>query len=109
MPGSFEDFGSLEWHEDAPGRSEAILHRDAESKTYTRLVKITPNYKASDRPFTHEDFDEVVYVIEGRMRNPRTGEVYEKGAHAYFRIGQEHGPFDSPDGCLNIEFRHYKV
>lgn len=108
MARDFEDFQSLEWHEDGPGRLEAILHKDEGSKTYTRLIRITPQYKAGDTPSVHEDFDETVYILEGRMRNLRTGEIYEKGAHAHFKVGQEHGPFDSPEGCVNIEFRHYK-
>jgi len=90
-----------------PGAWEIILYRDPSSGTYSRLLRVAPGFPGSDKPLKH-DFDEVVYVIKGRLIDCLTGQPYSAGSCAFFPAGQEHGPHTAPEGALMIEFRHYK-
>ena len=106
----FKPTDLLEWTKDKAypeGVYKKILYRDPESKTYTRLLKFESGAKG-DSPVVH-GFEEVVYILSGRLVNIDTGETYAQGAYAYFPKGTKHGPFSAPVGCTTIEFRHFKT
>lgn len=105
----FVDVEGLEWTDDPIDGAlvkEKILHRDEETGSYTRLVKTAPGFEG--KHILRHDFDEVVYILEGGMINLRSGNVYMTNMVAYFPKGMEHGPFKTPVGTVNLEFRHYK-
>jgi uncharacterized cupin superfamily protein len=110
-PGAMEfiDINALEWRDDpvhGPMVKEKILHKDEQTGTYTRIIRVAPGFKGG-RKLKH-DFDEVVYILKGGMINRESGNVYTSDMVAYFKKGIEHGPFESPVGTLNWEVRHYK-
>jgi uncharacterized cupin superfamily protein len=85
---------------------EAIVHHDAVTGTYTRLLEIAPGFDS--KMVLKHDFDEITYLVEGELINTRTKEVYRAGSFAYFPKGTEHGPFYTAIGAKTLEFRHIK-
>lgn len=85
---------------------ELILYQEDDSGTYSRLLRVAPEFAGSGKPLKH-DFDEVVYIIKGGLIDSLTGQVYPEGTVACFPQGLEHGPHTAPVGALLIEFRHY--
>ena len=105
----FVDVNSLEWQDDPEFGSsvrQKILHFDNETRSYVRLVQTAPGFEG--REILCHDFDEAVYIVEGGMINTRNGNVYTANMNAFFKAGAEHGPFRTPVGTVNLEFRHYK-
>lgn len=84
---------------------ERILHRDEESKAYTRLVKFEPGCRM-DVVLEHEFFEEFL-VIEGALVDSGLKKTFTKGMYAFRPPGLKHGPFLSPEGCLAIEVRYF--
>ena len=106
----FVEVEKIGWQNDPglPGiAEEKILHRDEDTKSYTRLIRTRPGVEGKN--ILKHDFDEVVYILEGGMINIRTNNVYPANTVAYFLKGMEHGPFRTPVGAVNLEFRHYKA
>jgi len=89
------------------GLWEIILYRDSKSGTYSRLLRVDPEFPGIEEILQHE-FDEVVYIINGGLIDSVTGKVYPAGTVAFFPEGLEHGPHTAPVGALLIEFRHFK-
>ena len=111
MSREFKDPESISEWKPVPGMPkglwEIILHRDNESGTYSRLLRLDPEFPGSRETLRH-DFDEVVYIINGGLIDSLTGKVYPAGTVAFFPEGLEHGPHTAPVGALLIEFRHFK-
>ena len=108
MQEEYRNPDEMQWNNEpgVAGRFEKILYRDAQSGTYCRLLKIPVSFKAKNA-FNHKDFDEVVYILKGKLTNPNTKQVYSAGQFAHFEKGKDHGPFEAAEDCLCIEFRHY--
>ena len=111
MSREFKDPESISEWKPVPGLPkglwEIILYRDDESGTYSRLLRVDPEFPGSKETLQH-DFDEVVYIIKGGLIDSLTGRVYVAGTVAFFPEGLEHGPHTAPVGALLLEFRHYK-
>ena len=90
------------------GAFEQVLFRASDTGTYVRTVTMPPGFQSGDRPLQHDDFDEIVYVLEGAWHNLTNDTVYPVGTVAVFPAGQEHGPFRYPDGATFLELRYYK-
>jgi hypothetical protein len=89
------------------GAREIITYKDEDSGTYARYLILDPGFPGADKRLVH-DFAELVYIVSGSLVNRFTGEVYPAGSLAVFPEGVEHGSFQAPDGCVCLEFRHYK-
>ena len=104
----------MEWRTcSAQGASEIIFYRDEDSGTYARMFRFPVGfgegvpYKEGEGGFSHDEFDEVVYIASGGLINKRLGYRYQPGMVAVFPKGTAHGPFLTPFGILTLEFRHY--
>lgn len=97
----------------AQGASELILYRDKESGTYARLFRFPVGFgegishTGGSSGFSHDEFDEVVYILSGGLINRRLGHRYQPGCVAVFPKGTSHGPFEAPFGVLTLELRHF--
>jgi len=103
------DVEKLQWIPDPIHRERApekILHKDAKTHAYSRLIKTSIGF-SGEKMLVH-DFDEFVYIIRGGMINKRNGNVYPIHSIGYFSLGMGHGPFETPVGDINLEFRYYK-
>lgn len=71
----------------------------------TRVVRFAPGGRTFE-PFTH-DYWEEVYLIEGSITTPDTGETVHAPAYVLRPPGTEHGPFVSEAGCLMLETQYF--
>lgn len=89
-----------------PGVTEKILSFDADYPEYkTRLIKMEPGFRGA-KTLTH-DFWEEVYILQGSMIDELNDMVYKEGYYCCRQPGMRHGPFNSPNGCLAIEFHYH--
>jgi len=106
----FFEQASIEWRPiGIPGYSsgcyEKILSLDEETGSLTRMLKIEPGAKISGS--LKHDFWEEVYIIEGELIDIGKKQVYKEGFYACRPPGMIHGPFETPSGCVCIEFRYF--
>ncbi len=87
------------------GVSEKILSRDAESGSYTRLLKLKRGAIIPEL-LTHEFWEEV-YIIDGSLTDKRKKRTFTKGMYACRPPKMQHGPYVSRPGCVTIEMRYY--
>jgi len=84
---------------------DKVLWSDEKTGSYVRLVRGDPGFEGKET-LKHE-FDELVYVLQGKQTNLKTGQVWRPGMFSYFPAGTDHGPFASDEGIACIEFRFY--
>ena len=101
----FFDPKDLPWREVLPGIKEKVLSEDPETGAYSRLLRMEPGSKI-DKELIHDYYEEI-YIIEGELKNDKTGDVYTKGMYACRPPGMRHGPFSTEKGCVMIEIRYY--
>ena len=83
---------------------EKILWKDEKSGTYARLIRVDAGFRG-EKALSHE-FDEVVYILQGQVKNTQNGKIWHQGMFCFFPNGVEHGPLETEEGCLSIEFRY---
>ncbi|WP_336000456.1 cupin domain-containing protein [Halorientalis halophila] len=102
------DDSGIEWEpvEGYPdGIYEKVLYMD-EDGSHSRILKFEPGVE-TDEVLNH-DFYEEVYVISGGLIDKTLGEVFEAGTYACRTPGMEHGPYETPIGCMTFETRYYE-
>ena len=95
----------IPWKKVYEGIFERVLHRDEDSRAYTRLVRFEAGSRL-DTVLSHDFFEEFI-VIDGALTDEALGKTFTRGMFAYRRPGLKHGPFSSPTGCLAVEVRYY--
>jgi hypothetical protein len=95
---------TVEWAPLGGGLSERILGRDDVTGVHTRMLRFEPGTSTPDT-LTH-DFWEEVWIVEGAITDRRLEETFAAGTYACRPPGMEHGPWDSPDGCVTFEVRY---
>lgn len=95
----------FEWSQVDEKVWEKILWKDEKSGTYARLVRSDPGSKG--KKILKHDCDEMVYVLQGQQVNTKTGTVWHQGMLSTFPAGTEHGPFETEEGIVCIEFRYF--
>lgn len=88
------------------GLSEAILARDDESGTTTRILKFEPGTDTSVIGTLTHDFWEEVFLIEGTITDKRLDRTFRAGDWAVRPPGMEHGPWVSETGAKLFEVRY---
>lgn len=88
------------------GLSEAILARDEENGTTTRILKFEPGTDTSAVGTLIHDFWEEVFLIEGTITDKRLGRTFRAGDWAVRPPGMEHGPWVSETGAKLFEVRY---
>ena len=106
----FFEHASIEWQPIgvtgySSGCYEKILSLDEETGSLTRMLKIEPGAKISGS--LKHDFWEEVYIIEGELIDVGKQQVYKEGFYACRPPGMIHGPFETPSGCICLEFRYF--
>ena len=106
----FFEHASIEWKPiGIPGYSsgcyEKILSIDEETGSLTRMLKIESGARISGS--LKHDFWEEVYIVEGELIDIGKKQVYKGGRYACRPPGMIHGPFETPSGCVCIEFRYF--
>ncbi|MBA7629090.1 hypothetical protein ES703_36588 [subsurface metagenome] len=106
----FFDNASIEWKPvETPGYSsgcyEKILSLDEETGSLTRMIKIEPGARISGT--LKHDFWEEVYIIQGELIDTGKKQVFREGYYACRPPGMIHGPFETPSGCICLEFRYF--
>ncbi len=101
---------SIEWKPiEIPGYEsgcyEKILSIDKETGSFTRLMRIDPGVKVSRR-LAH-DFWEEIYIINGDLTDTAKKQTYKAGYYACRPQGMIHGPYETKEGFLGVEFRYY--
>ena len=84
---------------------EKILWMDEKSGTYARLIRVDAGFRG-ERALSHE-FDEVVYILQGQVRNIQNGKTWHQGMFCQFPAGVEHGPLATEEGAVAIEVRYF--
>lgn len=88
------------------GLSERILVGKGNAGDHTRMLRFAPG-TVTGETLTH-DFWEEVWILEGAIRDLRLGEEFTAGMYACRPPGMEHGPWESPNGCVTFEVRYTK-
>jgi anti-sigma factor ChrR (cupin superfamily) len=81
-----------------------ILNEDKETGAVTRLLKIEPG---GTFPKTKHEICEEILVLDGVLIDKGRNIVHTKGSYISRNPYMEHGPFESPFGCVLLEFRYY--
>ncbi len=84
-----------------------LAGHDGEPTGFAAMEIAVPAGFAGPVPHAHEEFDEAIYVLDGRLRVWGDGEPAEAGAGSMFTAprGHRHGfsnPYDSPALVLGI-------
>jgi ChrR Cupin-like domain len=95
---------SVEWSALGGGLSERILGRDEATGIHTRMLRFERGTSTVET-LTH-DFWEEVWIVEGAITDRRLGKTFGAGTYACRPPGMEHGPWDSPGGCVTFEVRY---
>ncbi|MDI6754985.1 MAG: DUF2848 family protein [Thermodesulfobacteriota bacterium] len=90
---------------DTLGIKEKILSFDAETQSYTRLLKFPPGIKTSET-LVH-DFWEEVLIVEGELMDLAKKQTFGAGFYACRPPGMKHGPYHIPRGCITFEIRYF--
>ncbi len=112
----FEPVSELKWDTEGvsqAGASRTLVYRDKDTGTYCRILSFPEGFgegktqEENDHACCdHDDFDEMVYIVNGGVINRRLHYTYLPGAIASFPQKVNHGPLEAPFGCLLVEFRH---
>lgn len=81
-----------------------ILSEDKETGAVTRLLKFEPGGML---PKLSHEICEEIYVLDGVLIDKGRNLVHVKGSYICRAPNMMHGPFESPYGCLLLEFRYY--
>jgi hypothetical protein len=101
----FFDATSVDWEPaGGPGLTQRVLSGDKTSGDHTRILRFEPGTVTSET-LVH-DFWEEVYILEGAMTDLRLNETFTAGMYACRPPGMEHGPWETPEGCLTFEVRY---
>jgi len=90
------------------GLTEAILARDEEQGTVTRILKFEPGTDTSPNGALRHDFWEEVFIFEGSFVDQRLNRTFNAGDWATRPPGMEHGPWVSEGGAKMFEVRYYR-
>lgn len=90
------------------GLSEAILARNTENDSVTRILKFEPGTDTSPNGVLTHDFWEEVFIFEGSFIDQRLGKTFKAGDWATRPPGMEHGPWISENGAKMFEVRYYQ-
>jgi hypothetical protein len=94
---------------DATGQlREAILSRDPDSGTFTRLLRFPPGTDTSPNGTLTHDCWEEVWILEGTLHDLRLDQTFGAGMYACRPPGMAHGPWRSNEGCLTFEVRYLR-
>jgi hypothetical protein len=85
---------------------EQILSKDADTGSYTRLLRFDPGVSSEPNGTLHHDFWEEVFIVRGDLTDLRLGQTFTAGMYACRPPGMPHGPWQSTEGVLMVEFRH---
>lgn len=104
----FHDVSGVPWEEieGSPGLAEKILAGRKGTADHSRLLRFEPG-TVTRHTLTH-DYWEEVWILEGAMTDLRLGQTFTAGMYACRPPGMEHGPWETPDGCLTFEVRYSK-
>ncbi|MGO4591173.1 cupin domain-containing protein [Paenarthrobacter sp. 2TAF44] len=105
-PTSSVDFAPCNPH--IEGLSEAILARDSDNDSVTRILKFEPGTDTSPNGVLTHDFWEEVFIFEGSFVDQRLGKTFQAGDWATRPPGMEHGPWVSETGAKMFEVRYYR-
>jgi hypothetical protein len=81
-----------------------ILNEDREIGAVTRLLKLEPG---ATLPKLKHEICEEIYVLNGVLNRQGQKLVHIKDSYISGIPWMEHGPFESPFGCILLEFRYY--
>lgn len=90
------------------GLSEAILARDEEHGTVTRILKFEPGTDTGPNGALSHDFWEEVFIFEGGFVDTRINEEFRAGSWATRPPGMVHGPWYSEHGAKMFEVRYMR-
>lgn len=90
--------------EGQPGMSERILSGVKGSDDHTRMLRFSPGVVTS-ATLTHTFWEEV-WIVSGAIRDLRLDQEFTAGMYACRPPGMEHGPWESPEGCVTFEVRY---
>lgn len=104
----FFDVSSLPWEpiDGSPGLSERILAGEKGSPDHSRMLRFEPG-TVTAATLVH-DFWEEVWILQGSLTDLRLGETFGAGMYACRPPGMEHGPWETPEGCVTFEVRYSK-
>jgi mannose-6-phosphate isomerase-like protein (cupin superfamily) len=105
----FDPFASdsgFEWEtvDDHDDIHEMVMYRDEDS-SHTRFLRMEPGAGIDER-LSHDHYEEL-FIIEGKIVDKTLDETFSSGMYACRTPGMPHGPYETPTGCLTIEFRYY--
>lgn len=106
----FTATSSVEFAPCAPpikGLTEAILVRDDENDSVTRILKFDPGTDTSPNGILTHDFWEEVFIFEGSFVDHRLNKTFSAGDWATRPPGMPHGPWVSENGAKMFEVRYY--
>lgn len=83
---------------------ELTLSIDRETGEYTRLTRFHPG--ADTTPFGKKShpYPEEIFIVSGRLYDQAFDRWLETGHYASRPPGEIHGPFQTNDGCVILEF-----
>jgi anti-sigma factor ChrR (cupin superfamily) len=81
-----------------------VLNEDKETGALTRLLKLEPG---ATLPKMKHEICEEIWVVEGVLIDKGRNTIHPKGSYIARNPYMEHGPFESPFGCVLLEFRYY--
>lgn len=90
------------------GLSEAILARDDEDGSVTRILKFEPGTDTSPNGVLTHDFWEEVFILKGSFVDQRLQKTFSAGDWATRPPGMEHGPWISEHGAKMFEVRYFR-
>jgi quercetin dioxygenase-like cupin family protein len=73
-----------------------MLSLDEETGVFSAIFKFEKGYH--EPKHTHPS-DHDILILEGRLVDSE-GRAVEKGMFFFAPAGEEHGPYDAPDGCV---------
>jgi len=89
----------------AAGIEQKLLSVDEDGLRYTRLLRFEPGADSSPNGVQVHDFWEEVYILQGDLTDLRLDETFTAGMYACRPPGMEHGPWESPEGCITLRRR----
>lgn len=103
------DFSFAPCEPSIEGLSEAILSRNDEDNSVTRILKFEPGTSTVPNGVLSHDFWEEVFIFEGSFVDERLDTTFSAGDFATRPPGMEHGPWLSKNGAKMFEVRYYSA
>lgn len=89
------------------GLTERILAPDNQGGVASRMLRFAPGTNTARMGVLKHDFWEEVFILEGSLHDLILDKTFSAGDYACRPPGMQHGPWESPGGCITIEVRYH--